>query len=136
MAVTLASQNIVRVKPPVHYSKKFKDHLIAGPLAVNLREKSPFFYEAGLKLVRALDDADMRLILSETYSGERFKQILDWSVNSVNEDITHFTKNLSHSELRLFDSGFLASVAVQRWKSGQAKRTHYDAQDAKRRRTA
>uniref|UniRef100_A0A6U4G7W6 DNA replication complex GINS protein PSF3 N-terminal domain-containing protein n=1 Tax=Phaeomonas parva TaxID=124430 RepID=A0A6U4G7W6_9STRA len=134
LARALSAKHMVTLRPPTYLSDKFKDHLTAGPLALNLRDYSPFFYKAGLSVAQSVRSEAILDILRQTYSGERFNQIMDWAFNSCDEDITHFTKNLTHTEQRLFDSGFRTREQVGLWRGGDAKDKYYIASGLKRRR--
>ncbi|CAN0191782.1 unnamed protein product, partial [Phaeothamnion confervicola] len=47
----LAKQNMVHIELPAYYSARFRDQLAAGAAAVNLRERSNYFYRVCLRLL-------------------------------------------------------------------------------------
>ena len=51
------------------------------------------------------------------FSGERFKRLLDCSLNSLNEDANAFTRDLPNLEKGLFASGYESSEEYVDWKS-------------------
>jgi GINS complex subunit 3 len=50
MAETLADHQYVVVQLPRNFSAKVREAMLANPENVRLRERSPYFYEAGLRL--------------------------------------------------------------------------------------
>lgn len=46
LARALEAKNMVRLELPKHFAARFREDLLAGPEAVNLRDRSLFFYEA------------------------------------------------------------------------------------------
>ncbi|CAN0382574.1 unnamed protein product [Scytosiphon promiscuus] len=51
------------------------------------------------------------------FSGERFKKLLDCSLNSLNEDVNSFTRDLPNLEKSLFSAGYRSSEEYVGWKS-------------------
>lgn len=96
---------------------RFREQLDAGPAAVNLRERSPFYYEVGVALASLMGDQRLQDTLLMVFSGERFKQLLDLSLNSLNEDVNTFTRDLPNLEKSLFDAGYRSSEEYVGWKS-------------------
>ena len=96
---------------------RFREQLEAGPGAVNLRERSPYYYEVGVALASLTDDQRLKDTLLMVFSGERFKRLLDCSLNSLNEDVNAFTRDLPHLEKNLFNAGYRSSEEYVGWKS-------------------
>ncbi|CAM9848663.1 unnamed protein product [Choristocarpus tenellus] len=117
MARYLYFKAMVDLELPKHYTEKFREQLDAGPGAVNLREKSKYYYEIGGVLAGLLNDRKLQDTLLVVFSGDRFRRLLDCSLNSLNEDITSFTRELPSLERRLFNAGYQASDEYFRWKS-------------------
>ncbi|CAN0202822.1 unnamed protein product [Discosporangium mesarthrocarpum] len=117
MARYLHLKAMVDIELPKHYADKARDQLDAGAGAVNLRNKSPFYYEVGGVLARLCNDKPLQDKLLSVFSGDRFRRLLDCSLNSLNEDITPITRELPYLERRLFDAGYQASEEYVRWKS-------------------
>ena len=66
----------------------------------------------------------LRRMLQSTYSGERLRQTMDWTMNSINNDVSEYTKNLSLLERKLFDLGAVSSKDHYSWKLYGSKRIH------------
>lgn len=45
LARALEAKNMVRLEYPKHYAARFREDLLAGPEAVDIRDRSNFFYE-------------------------------------------------------------------------------------------
>lgn len=97
--------------------RRFREQLDAGPGAVDLRERSPFYYRVGVTLAALTDDQFLHATLLALFSGERFKRVLDCALNSLNEDVHAFTRELPDLEKGLFETGYRASEEYLSWKS-------------------
>eukprot|EP00904_Undaria_pinnatifida_P000017 jgi/Undpi1/10015/HiC_scaffold_28.g12469.m1 len=117
MARPLAGKGMVELDLPKHYTDRFREQLEAGPGAVNLRERSPYYYEVGVALASLTDDQRLQDTLLVVFSGERFKRLLDCSLNSLNEDVNAFTRDLPNLEKSLFNAGYRSSEEYVGWKS-------------------
>ena len=74
------------------------------PIVVNLREKTPYYYEFGIQVASLLDDETLIPELRRSMT-LRYRLVLDRSLNSRNEDTTKFTQKLTNSEQFLFKAG-------------------------------
>eukprot|EP00752_Nemacystus_decipiens_P004561 g4163.t1 len=117
MARPLAGKGMVDLDLPKHYTDRFREQLEAGPGAVNLRERCPFYYEVGVALAALTGDQRLQDTLLMVFSGERFKSLLDCSLNSLNEDVNSFTRDLPNLEKSLFSAGYRTSEEYVGWKS-------------------
>ena len=66
--------------------------------------------------------AELRNTLREVYTGARLRQSLDWSLSSVGQDVSHFTRRLTVLEKRLFEVGLDAAKARYDWKNTGSKK--------------
>jgi hypothetical protein len=128
----------VQVQQPQHYGEHFREQLHAGPGAIDLREASPYYYQVGGIVARMMGDSQLENLLLDVFCGERFKKLLDCSLNSANNDIAAYTRTLPASERKLFDAGYDTNDEYIKWKSREdmllkASRLANDAaHDAKR----
>jgi GINS complex subunit 3 len=118
LAQSLEAKNMVRLELPKHYSARFREDLLAGPEAVDIRDRSVFFYETGTALARAKRDEHLQRTMRMVFSGQRFRDILDASLNSGGDDMTDFLKDLPHAERILFNAGFVGSREYEAYKKG------------------
>jgi hypothetical protein len=63
-------------------------------------------------------DSDLLRTLRFAFSGERFRHILDWSLNSRSEDSTDVTQDLTYAEDGIFQAGKDGAAEYDRWKRG------------------
>ena len=154
MADVLARKGMVKAGLLKCYNQRFLSHLSAGPSGVNLRNYCAYFYRVGRTLAALARDtaeseespelrnqqlaeaAAINDALRVTFAGERFREILDTSLNSRDEDLSLFKSRLSDTEMRLFRAGMAASQDYYRWRSrqlGTIERS--EAMGGKRRRT-
>lgn len=65
---------------------------------------------------------ELRRTLHLTYTGERMRRIFDWTLSSIDDDVTSFTRRLTALELRLFRIGATAAAAHTAWKNYGSRR--------------
>ena len=85
-----------------------RESLLADPDAVRLRDKSPHFYETGLRLSRLCDSDDAARLPAtiQTVLATRVTNILSRSLNSLNSDVSDFVNTLTDLEQTLFWQGY------------------------------
>jgi hypothetical protein len=126
---------------PKHYNLKTREWLQADPAAVTL---SPNFFHCGravvdlversshklaasqrrrpnvqqLQQLEALlqEAAQVRTALVQTYTGNRLRHTLNWSLSSHGDDVTAYLVKLTDMELRLFRAGAVAASSHNLWK--------------------
>ena len=130
----------VQLSLPRHYQRKARERLEAAPSEVNLRKRNERFFLSGRFLVDliatsvrevakkatssrrdrlellAKEAQYLRGTLLKTFTGERLRETLDWSLSSVGDDVTSYTSQLTEMERRLFQCGAVAATAHLRWK--------------------
>ena len=74
-----------------------------------------------------MDDDELRKSLRVAFSGERFRRILDQSLNSRNEDTTAVVERLTNMERTLFHKGYDAAEAFHDWKTRKAHKIRASA---------
>lgn len=134
------SKDFVQLSLPRHYQRKSRERLEAAPSEVNLRKRNERFFLSGRFIIDLIETSvrelekrvtssrrerlgqlaqealNLRKTLLKTYTGERLRQTLDWSLSSVGDDVTSYTKQLTEMERRLFQCGAVAATAHLRWK--------------------
>ncbi|TYZ54499.1 hypothetical protein PybrP1_010301 [[Pythium] brassicae (nom. inval.)] len=124
LAEPLAARGDVTLELPHFLNARFRRLLKAGPAAVNLRDCSPFFYEIGRHLVPLVDDASAREIeeiMRLAFGGERYRDVLNNAMNSLDEDTTEFTRRLTEEEKALFQAGLRDASDFIQWKGRHAE---------------
>lgn len=122
LAEPLTLRGDVTLDPPQFLTKRFRRVMKAGPSSVNLRDFSPYVYEVAkyvLPLVEEPDAKEIEEILRLAFGGERYREILNNSMNSMEEDTTEFTRKLTEEEKKLFQAGIQDAQDFMQWKGRQ-----------------
>jgi len=116
LAPALAERLWVSIKAPKCFAKRFRNFLLSDPTVVNLREKSPNYYETGRRLVAFVDgNQQLHSALVKTLA-VRYKEILDRSQHSRNEDLSKVTAGMTELEKKLFYAGYNGKDELFHWK--------------------
>ncbi|GMF46258.1 unnamed protein product [Phytophthora fragariaefolia] len=124
LASTLARRGDVAVEAPQFLTKRFRRMLKAGPASVNLREFSPYVLEVGRQLgplVAPEAQQEVDEILRLCFGGERYRELLNNAMSSLDEDTTEFTRKLTQDEKKLFDAGARDAKDFLQWKGRYAE---------------
>ena len=121
---------------------KLLSHTSSTGTPHDLRGKSPYFYSAASSLASATlkyagkprgessrlarqaslsGASSLRSSLVKLFGGHRLVQTIDWAVNSQDEDVSSYTRNLPDYERRLFDVGRTAAMLCKQDKMGDNK---------------
>ncbi|CAH0481390.1 unnamed protein product [Peronospora belbahrii] len=98
LATTLAGRGDVTVEPPHFLTTRFRlgSHLI------------PY--------VKEEEQGEITEILRLCFGGERYRDILNNAMSSLDEDTTEFTRKLTQDEKKLFEAGVRDAKGYIRWK--------------------
>ncbi|KJE90281.1 hypothetical protein CAOG_008529 [Capsaspora owczarzaki ATCC 30864] len=97
MVVNLHHQDAIEVFAPKQYSQSRRNALIAEATSVNLNEWSSYYYRLGLRLENYLLDVGLMQVLQQAFI-DRYRNILDLSQHSMEEDATDATRRLDSLE--------------------------------------
>ena len=117
MAERLSQSRFVGIELPRAFSAKVRDSLLAAPESVRLREKSPYFYEVGLRLAalcRTEDARQLPAIIQMTLA-TRVAVILTRSLHSERTDTNSFLEPLTNLEKSLFWTGYKHAEDKMAW---------------------
>lgn len=120
MAERLREARYISVSLPRNFSAKVRESLLAAPESVRLRERSPHFYEVGLRLA-ALADTDEAKTLPASIQATlatRVSMILTRALHSEGVDTSRFTEGLTDLEQSLFWAGYRHAKDVREWRLG------------------
>lgn len=136
-----AEKSFITLRIPKHYGKRIRERLDADPVSVDLRKRNERYYRSGMAIIRLIHNCPqdnnnnnptklvqestlLKKTLLESYTGTRLRRIFDWTLSSIEDDVSHYTKRLSQMELALFQRGAQASHAYSLWKSYGTRRIH------------
>mmetsp|Transcript_10568 Transcript_10568/g.14907 ORF Transcript_10568/g.14907 Transcript_10568/m.14907 type:complete len:291 (-) Transcript_10568:412-1284(-) len=133
----------VRIKLPRNFGRKSRERLEADPVSVNLRNISERYFLSGIILVNLVqkcsekmsrasrknsrrdahiseimsrESVELKLSLLKTYTGARLRRTFDWTLSSIDDDVSLYTCRLTEMELMLFQKGAAASHSHTMWK--------------------
>jgi len=130
----------IRLSLPRHFGRKARDRLEADPVSIDLRNKSERFFMSGMILVSLIkkshslssrtsrnysygrESQELKRTLLQTYTGVRLRRTFDWTLSSIEDDISSYTLRLTEMERVLFDMGAAASHAHAMWKLHGSRR--------------
>ena len=125
LASALGRRGDVHVEVPTCLEERKRGMVKAGPAAANLRDLSPYYYELGQILLPLIQDEEearaIEEILRVAFGGERYKQILDNSMHSLDQDTTEFTRKLTQFEKELFQAGVCDATDYLQWKARKSE---------------
>eukprot|EP00954_Amorphochlora_amoebiformis_P006617 518971-Amorphochlora_amoeboformis.AAC.1 len=75
LADTLSKRGMVSIEAPDFLTKKFEQNFLADPVAMNLRNCCPLFYELGQRIAELYGDAGMTSMLLKGLAA-RYKEII------------------------------------------------------------
>ena len=116
IADVLAARTLVTLEAPRCYASRFRTYLLADPVVVNLRERSPHFYETGLRLASYVRDAELLCAALLATLAMRFRDIVDKAQSAQGEDVSQLTRAMTDLERRIFAAGFAGARDQLRWK--------------------
>lgn len=124
LAKILYQRNMVRMDLPRSFSNKLSQDIAADPNAVCLRDKSPTFYEAILAVTPAVSTEDARRMLGKAKYAltKRAPRIMDTAHNSLNQDVSDFTTNLTDLEQQVFEAGYKFEKEKLAWRKREIER--------------
>ncbi|DAZ96788.1 TPA: hypothetical protein N0F65_005786 [Lagenidium giganteum] len=124
LAEPLANRGDVNVEVPHFLTKRFRRMMKAGPASVNLREFTPHLFEVARHLLPLVEEADAKEIeeiLRLAFGGERYREVLNNAMNTMDTDTTEFTRKLTEEEKKLFQAGVHDAKDFIQWKGRKAE---------------
>eukprot|EP00741_Cyanophora_paradoxa_P021636 tig00000241_g20883.t1 len=115
LGLAMATKNHISFATPKSFSQRTCEDVEADPTVINLQEKSPFWYENGMKLVKHQKDKANLVSVMQTAFRERYKLIFDRAYSSQNRDVSSFVSKLTSFERVLFRTGQAAAVSAEQW---------------------
>lgn len=123
LAENLHERGLVEVLLPRGYSSKVREAMLAAPTTLKLRDKSPFFYETGLKLSMLCTEEDALMLPNSIKAtlAERVALILNKAQHAKDADVSRFLATLTDLEQQLFWLSYNHSKDQRQWHSTMGK---------------
>ena len=125
LALALARPGIVEIEIPRFYKEQFKNTLEAGPNVINLRDKTPYYYEVGMKLVEYIGDNELMKLLANVFL-IRMKQLANISFHLRIEDCSGLLRRMVDIEVRIFNFGREAALNYRSYKEKGRNEVGYE----------
>ncbi|EGR27770.1 hypothetical protein IMG5_189430 [Ichthyophthirius multifiliis] len=119
------SDSVLTLEVPLIFRPQFQQSLIADPQFINLREKSFYFYEFGIRIGLYFKDYKLFDVLLHVFE-TRVKSFARQSFYLVIEDCANMILKMTHKEIELFNQGRNQATKLRKWKSEGLKNGHYD----------
>lgn len=117
--------NFVEVLLPARtFSTRLREQLLADAMSVRLRERSPHFYELGLRVSDLVDTDDTRELptIIQAALAQRVERILEAAPRLLGKDSSAFQAGLTDLEAQLFLDVQLYCALRQRQRQGRDDR--------------
>ncbi|KAG0495664.1 hypothetical protein HPP92_000355 [Vanilla planifolia] len=119
LAHELYLRQAVSITVPPCFSLKTRKEIQADAACVDLKFRSPYFYELGRKLVPLVPDKTIGSFLLYAFTN-RYKEILGKSHSTIGTT-PKFTSKLTHEESQLFEAARTSMVAFKKWRVGGSR---------------
>ncbi|KAG0500322.1 hypothetical protein HPP92_000394 [Vanilla planifolia] len=119
LAHELYLRQAVSITVPPCFSSKTRKEIQADAACVDLKFRSPYFYELGRKLVPLVPDKTIGSFLLYAFTN-RYKEILGKSHSTIGTT-PKFTSKLTHEESQLFEAARTSMVAFKKWRVGGSR---------------
>eukprot|EP01120_Amphizonella_sp_Union-15-10_P008055 TRINITY_DN2817_c0_g1_i2.p1 TRINITY_DN2817_c0_g1~~TRINITY_DN2817_c0_g1_i2.p1 ORF type:complete len:138 (-),score=19.34 TRINITY_DN2817_c0_g1_i2:134-547(-) len=106
---------LVEFERPKAYNQSSRDALEADATVVSLNQKSPYYYEIGMIISDLTKDSELPYLLSRAFKN-RYREILEKSLNWRRKDFSVYTSKLTVKEKKLFELGYRSIVDFDRWR--------------------
>ncbi|KAL4429500.1 hypothetical protein ABPG74_001345 [Tetrahymena malaccensis] len=117
--------SVADIEIPKIFRNQFQNSLLADPTVINLREKSNYFYDFGLKMAEYLADEKIIDTLICVYL-KRAKQFAKLSFNLIIQHCDDMILRMTHKELNIFNSGRKISMELRQQKFDETQNSHYN----------
>ncbi|XP_076817129.1 DNA replication complex GINS protein PSF3-like [Clavelina lepadiformis] len=105
------------------YKGTYREILKADASVVDLHKIGPFFYAFGQQLLTLNHNESLQMAkcLVLTFM-ERFRKIMDWSINAYEHDNSERQEKLDEVERNLFKLGQKSLQSFQQWEMGESRK--------------
>ncbi|KAJ6808085.1 putative DNA replication complex GINS protein PSF3 [Iris pallida] len=105
---------------PACFSQKTRKEIQADAACVDLRFRSPYFYELGCKIAPQVADKTIGSFLLYTFDN-RYKEILCKAHSTPVATVPKLLNRLTKEETNLFEAARSSMVAFRKWREGGSR---------------
>lgn len=120
LAHDLLLRQAVTVSIPACFSHKTRKEIQADAACVDLRNRSPYFYELGCKIAPLVGDRSLGSFLLYAFTG-RYKEMLSKSHSSTAGTVPKFSTRLTKEETQLFEAARFSMTDFKKWRMGKPR---------------
>lgn len=117
LARELHLRQAVSVNVPPCFNKKTREEIGADAAHVDLRNRSPYFYELGCKMVPLIGDKTIGSLLLVAFQ-TRFKDVLIKAHTTAPAVTPNFLSVLTNEETKLYEAAQSSTAAFKKWRMG------------------
>ncbi|KAK3422618.1 probable DNA replication complex GINS protein PSF3 [Eucalyptus grandis] len=117
LANELCQRNAVSVLVPPCFDEKTRLEIQADPACVDLRSRSPYFYEFGCKLAPIVADRTLGFLLFSAFRS-RYKDVLTKAHTASNVAAPKILSRLTKEEVNLYEAAQSSVAAFKKWRIG------------------
>lgn len=107
---------IAEIQTPSIFKENFQNILRVDSEVINLKEKSGYFYEFGMKICNVIDVKEWGDLLFKVYL-QRMKQFSKISYHQQIQDCTKTIQKMTVKEYALFNIGRSSAISIRGWKA-------------------
>ncbi|OWM69956.1 DNA replication complex GINS protein PSF3-like [Punica granatum] len=117
LASELCLRNTVVAQVPACFDEKTRLEVQADPACVDLRSRSPYFYEFGCKVAPVTGDRTIGFLLFSAFKS-RYKEVLTKAHTAANVANPKFLSRLTKEEVHLYEAAQSSMAAFKKWRKG------------------
>ncbi|CAH2056785.1 unnamed protein product [Thlaspi arvense] len=117
LACELHLRQAVSINLPTCFNQKTREELAADAAHVNLKNRCPYFYELGQKLLSLVGDRTIGPLLLATFQ-KRYKEVLIKAQTVALAVAPKFLTLLTREEIKLYEVAQSSMAAFKKWRVG------------------
>ncbi|KAI4382776.1 hypothetical protein MLD38_008694 [Melastoma candidum] len=134
IAHELCQRDAVSVNVPACFDEKTRLEIQADPANVDLRSRSPYFYELGCKMAPITGDRTLCYFLFFAFRS-RYKEVLTKAHTAAHVATPKVLSRLTNEEIDLYEAAQSSVAAFKKWRVGGSRFQPSSALGRKRRST-
>ncbi|KAK8487242.1 hypothetical protein V6N13_062729 [Hibiscus sabdariffa] len=117
LAQELYLRQAISISVPACFSQRTRLEIQADAACVDLKSRSPYFYEFGCKIAPLVGDKTIEILLLSAFK-IRYKEILTKAYTAVFTTTSKFLTLLTKEETNLYEAAQASMAAFKKWRMG------------------